>query len=66
MLEFTVDDATASTIAAEMAATAHGDMRRWMAGDRTPDNCWCAAGVDQTGAAVIPTGSGCAATRPAP
>ena len=40
MLEFTVDHEDAAAIAAEMAATAHDDMRRWMNGDKTPNNRW--------------------------
>jgi glyoxylase I family protein len=40
MLEFTVDHDDAAAIAAEMAATAHDDMRRWMNGDRTTNNRW--------------------------
>ncbi|HVJ53267.1 MAG TPA: VOC family protein [Aliidongia sp.] len=39
-LEFTVDRPDADAIAAEMAASAHRDMRNWMAGDRTPNNRW--------------------------
>lgn len=39
-LEFTVDPAQAPAIAAEMATTAHLDMRRWIAGDRRPNNRW--------------------------
>jgi hypothetical protein len=40
MLEFTVDHENATEIAAEMATTAHADMRRWMSGDRTVNNRW--------------------------
>jgi glyoxylase I family protein len=40
MLEFTVDRKNGSEIAAEMATTAHADMRRWMNGDRTTNNRW--------------------------
>lgn len=40
MLEFTVDHQDAHLIANEMAATAHQDMRRWINGDRTPNNRW--------------------------
>jgi catechol 2,3-dioxygenase-like lactoylglutathione lyase family enzyme len=40
LLEFTVDHEKASEIAAEMAATAHDDMRRWMRGERTVNNRW--------------------------
>jgi glyoxylase I family protein len=40
LLEFTVDHEKASEIAAEMAGTAHADMRRWMRGDRTVNNRW--------------------------
>jgi catechol-2,3-dioxygenase len=40
LVEFTVDHEDAGEIAAEMAATAHGDLRRWMSGDRTPNNRW--------------------------
>jgi glyoxylase I family protein len=39
-LEFTVDHQNAPAIAAEMASTAHSDMRRWMNGDRTTNNRW--------------------------
>jgi len=40
MLEFTVDNEKAAEISAEMAASAHEDMRRWMAGDRRTNNRW--------------------------
>ena len=40
MLEFTVDEEKAAEISAEMAASAHEDMRRWMAGDRRTNNRW--------------------------
>ncbi|HEY4042487.1 MAG TPA: VOC family protein [Rhodopila sp.] len=45
LLEFTVDHADAAGIAAEMAATAHADMRRWMNGDRAVNNRWRPAGT---------------------
>jgi glyoxylase I family protein len=50
MLEFTVDHENAAEIAAEMAATAHGDMRRWMSGDKTVNNRWRPA--DPTAASI--------------
>jgi|SRR5580698_4274086 glyoxylase I family protein len=40
MIEFTVDRQDAPEIAAEMAATAHADMQRWIKGDRTTNNRW--------------------------
>jgi glyoxylase I family protein len=40
MLEFTVGHENATEIAAEMATTAHADMRRWMSGERTVNNRW--------------------------
>jgi glyoxylase I family protein len=40
MLEFTADRQDSREIAAEMAATAHADMQRWIKGDRTPNNRW--------------------------
>jgi glyoxylase I family protein len=40
LLEFTVDHEDADAIAAQMASTAHRDMQRWMAGDRTTNNAW--------------------------
>lgn len=39
-VEFTVDHQDAPEIAAEMLSTAHADMRRWINGDRTPNNRW--------------------------
>jgi glyoxylase I family protein len=40
LVEFTVDDEQAPDIAMEMALVAHHEMRRWIAGDRTPNNRW--------------------------
>lgn len=40
LLEFTVDHEKAPEIAAEMALSAHSDLHRWMAGDRTVNNRW--------------------------
>ncbi|MEZ2311644.1 VOC family protein [Paraburkholderia sp. RCC_158] len=40
MLEFTVDHPDAQTIAETMAASAHEDLRRWLRGERKPNNEW--------------------------
>jgi glyoxylase I family protein len=40
LVEFTVDHPDASAIAAEMAERAQQDLKRWVAGDRTPNNRW--------------------------
>lgn len=37
-VELTVDDADIEAIEAERRATAHADLARWLAGDRTPNN----------------------------
>jgi glyoxylase I family protein len=39
-LEFTVDHPEADKITAKRAATAHEDLRKWLAGDRTTNNEW--------------------------
>ncbi len=39
-LEFTVDHPDAAKISAKRAATAHEDLRKWLAGDRTTNNEW--------------------------
>jgi glyoxylase I family protein len=40
MLEFTVDHPDADSINAEMAATAHADLQRWLEGGRQANNRW--------------------------
>ena len=49
LLEFAVDHVEAPAIAAEMAVRAHDDMRRWIEGDRTPNNRWRAGLPDRAG-----------------
>lgn len=39
-LEFTVDHPQAAKIAAKRSATAHEDLRKWLAGDRSTNNEW--------------------------
>jgi glyoxylase I family protein len=39
-LEFTVDHPEADKITAQRSATAHEDLRKWLAGDRTTNNEW--------------------------
>jgi glyoxylase I family protein len=39
-LEFTVDHPAAERIAAKRSASAHEDLRRWLAGDRSTNNEW--------------------------
>lgn len=39
-LEFTVDHADIDKIVAYQAGTARDELRRWQAGDRTPNNSW--------------------------
>lgn len=39
-LEFTVDSPLTKQVIAEMATTAHQDLRRWQVGDRRPNNRW--------------------------
>jgi catechol 2,3-dioxygenase-like lactoylglutathione lyase family enzyme len=39
-LEFTVDHPDAQNIARTVAASAHDDLRRWIRGERTPNNNW--------------------------
>jgi glyoxylase I family protein len=39
-LEFTVDHPEADKITAKREATAHDDLRRWLAGDRSTNNEW--------------------------
>jgi hypothetical protein len=39
-LEFTVDHPAADKIAAKRSASAHEDLRRWLAGDRSANNEW--------------------------
>jgi len=50
MLEFAVDNRDAMEIARQMAATAHRDLRRWMNGDRTPNNRWRTDAAEATSA----------------
>jgi len=38
IVEFTRDPANADSIAASKRATAHADLKRWLAGDHTPNN----------------------------
>ncbi|MFG2720079.1 VOC family protein [Streptomyces sp. NPDC048416] len=40
ILEFAVDHPDAEKIDAEMRATAHADLARWLAGDHTSNNHW--------------------------
>jgi catechol 2,3-dioxygenase-like lactoylglutathione lyase family enzyme len=47
-LEFTVDHPEAEKITAKRAATAHEDLRKWLAGDRSTNNEWRVQ--DKTGA----------------
>ena len=39
-LEFTVDHPAVEGIAAKRSASAHEDLRRWLAGDRSTNNEW--------------------------
>jgi catechol-2,3-dioxygenase len=39
-LEFTVDHPAADKIAAKHSASAHEDLRKWLAGDRSTNNEW--------------------------
>jgi glyoxylase I family protein len=39
-LEFTVDHPAADKISAKRSASAHEDLRKWLAGDRTTNNEW--------------------------
>jgi len=39
-LEFTVDHPDAASISAKRAASAHEDLRKWLAGDRSTNNEW--------------------------
>jgi catechol-2,3-dioxygenase len=39
-LEFTVDHPEADKIAAKRTASAHDDLRKWLAGDRSTNNEW--------------------------
>ncbi|HVA40834.1 MAG TPA: hypothetical protein VNF49_09225, partial [Candidatus Binataceae bacterium] len=39
-LEFTVDHPAADKITAKRAASAHEDLRKWLAGDRSTNNEW--------------------------
>jgi hypothetical protein len=39
-LEFTVDHPAADEITAKRSASAHEDLRKWLAGDRNTNNEW--------------------------
>ena len=43
ILELTVDNPEAAEGAGRRRATAHADLKRWLAGDHTSNNTWRAA-----------------------